>query len=107
MGRKEGLPVSARHVSSNAMDGRMGHYRHGHLNSLWDFRWCVLAVKFAFGTKQAKWRDVVGGLCGGRLYSLHCIYSPLSHCMRFLDVDVGSHDICAVSLLSVSFGETA
>lgn len=24
-----------------------------------------------------------------------------------LDVDVGSHDICAVSLLSVSFGETA
>ena len=25
----------------------------------------------------------------------------------FLDVDVGSHDICAVSLLSVSFGETA
>jgi hypothetical protein len=34
----------------------MWHNRHGHLDSLWYFRLCLLAVLFAFGTWQAKLR---------------------------------------------------
>ena len=105
LGRKEGLPVSARHVSSKARDG-WGTTGMGILTVCGTLGVVRIGCHVAFRIMQAKWRDVVGGLCGLLLYSLHCMYSPLSHCMHFSTL-IMPHDICAVSLLSVSFGEIA